>query len=130
MSTLIGALAEADVLGIFGRERLDLACFYGAFKAADPGANAFRLYRSYDGRGGQFGEMGIHAVSTDQAKLSIYAAERSAAHLLTLVIINKSKRDLKSVLTIKGHRMTEKVNLITIEDVELGPYAQVYRYCG
>ncbi|MCW3053504.1 MAG: endoglucanase, partial [Chthonomonadales bacterium] len=50
MTTLIGALAEADVLGIFGRERLDLACLYGTFKATDPGANAFRLYCSYDGR--------------------------------------------------------------------------------
>jgi len=130
MTTLVGALAEADVLGIFGRERLDLACLYGTFKATDPGANAFRLYCSYDGRGGQFGETGIHATSTDQAKLSIYAAERTADHLLTLVVINKTKTDMKSVLTIKGHRTTEKPRLITIEDVELGPYAQVYRYSG
>jgi len=130
MTTLVGTLAEADVLGIFGRERLDLACLYGTFKATDPGANAFRLYCSYNGRGGQFGETGIHAVSTDQAKLSIYAAERSADHLLTLVIINKSKMDLKSVLKVQGHHKTEKQGVISFEDVELGAYAQVYRYSG
>ncbi|MCW3054516.1 MAG: endoglucanase, partial [Chthonomonadales bacterium] len=73
---------------------------------------------------------GIRAISTDQAKLSIYAAERFADHLLTLVIINKSKTDLKSVLTVQGHSTTKTEGLISSEYVHLGPYAQVYRYSG
>ena len=46
-----GALAQADVLGIFGREQLGLATLWGAGRATDPWAYAFRMYRNYDGHG-------------------------------------------------------------------------------
>ena len=114
MKTLVGALAEADVLGIFGRERLDLACFFGSPKATEPGANAFRIYRNYDGKGGQYGNMWVRSVSTDQGQLAIYGAERTADHALTLVIINKSETDLTSTLSLKGFKAAAS--------------AQVYRF--
>ena len=47
-----GALAQADVLGIFGREGLDLATLWAPPTASQPGAFAFRMYRNYDGAGG------------------------------------------------------------------------------
>src|SRR5262249_33489488 len=60
-----GALAEADVLGIFGREGLDLATLWAPPAPTDPGAYAFRMYLNYDGKGSKFGDKSLTAQSTD-----------------------------------------------------------------
>ena len=98
--TLIGALAEADMLGIFARERVDLACLFGPPKANEPIANAFRIYLNYDGHGSRFGDVWIKSASEDQGRLSIYGAQRSSDHTLTLIVINKSHDDLTSNLSL------------------------------
>jgi hypothetical protein len=84
------ALAEADVLGIFGSQRVDLANMWTPPAPADPIAYAFRLYRNYDGHGGQFGNTSVLASSTSPEKLSIYGALRSSDRALTLIVINKT----------------------------------------
>ena len=109
-----GALAEADILGIFGREGLDLATLWGPPTATQPGAYAFRIYRNYDGNHNGFGDTGVHAASSDQEKLSVYAALRSSDSALTLVVINKTGGALTSALSLNGY--TPSGN------------AQVYRY--
>ena len=45
-----GALAQADILGIFGREGLDLGTLWGPPDPVKqlPGLNAFLVYRNYD----------------------------------------------------------------------------------
>ena len=53
LEAMNGALAQADALGIFGRERLDLATLWGPPKPDQPGAFAFRMFRNYDGKGGR-----------------------------------------------------------------------------
>lgn len=96
-----GALAQADVLGIFGREGVDLAALWGVPSAGDPGAYAFRMYRNYDGQGGAFGETSVQATSADPAQLAIYAARR-ADGALTVIVINKTRSPLNSPLTIQN----------------------------
>jgi hypothetical protein len=95
-----GALAQADVLGIFGREGLDLATLWAPPDINDPGVFAFRMYRNYDGAGSGFGETSIHAASTDQGQLSIYAAQRDSDNALTLLIINKTGQPLTSTIAL------------------------------
>lgn len=109
-----GALAQADVLGIFGREGLDLATLWEPPKANEPGAFAFRMYRNYDGQGSQFGETSVHAGSTDQGKLAVYAAQRGSDGALTIMVINKSTSPIEGALKLNG-------------TAESG-YAQLYRY--
>jgi hypothetical protein len=94
-----GALAQADLLGIFGREGLDMATLWGPPKPTDPGAFAFKIYRNYDGIGGSFGETSVQASSDDQSELSVYAATRSDLNL-TLMIINKTSSDLSSIVSL------------------------------
>src|SRR5437588_224323 len=96
-----GALAQADLLGIFGREGLDAATLWGPTKPTDPGAFAFKIYRNYDGIGGTFGETGVQVSSADQSQLSAYAALRSDLNL-TVVVINKTGNDLSSTLSLGG----------------------------
>jgi hypothetical protein len=77
-----GFLAQADLLGAFGREGLDLATLWGNLTKSSNNVEvpnmmsyAFRLYRNYDGQGGAFGETSISAVSDNQDQLAIYAAQ-------------------------------------------------------
>jgi hypothetical protein len=111
-----GALAEADLLGIFGREGLDLATLWGPPDIDDPGAYAFRMYRNYDGQDSGFGETSVQAASTDQDQLAIYAAQRSSDQALTLMIVNKTGQALTSTLTLTNFQPAAA--------------AQVYRYSG
>ena len=94
------ALAEADVLGIFGRQGVDFANMWSPPAPTDPIAYAFRLYRNYDGRGGQFGDTGVQAASSDQTQLSIYGAERTSDGALTLVVINKTAAAISTTLSL------------------------------
>ena len=98
-----GAVTQADVLGIFGRQGLDLATLWSPPDATEPGAFAFRMYRNYDGADHAFGETSVRAVSADQDRLAIYAAKRGADNALTLIIINKSlTQPLTGTVTISG----------------------------
>jgi hypothetical protein len=109
-----GALAQADVLGIFGREGLDLATLWGPPEIDEPGTFAFRMYRNYDGLGHAFGETSVRAVSADQGQLAVYAARRGSDGALTLMVINKTGQPLTSAVALAGFEPT--------------PQAQVYRY--
>jgi hypothetical protein len=97
-----GALAQADILGIFGREGLDMAFLWAPLTVDDPFAFAFRMYRNYDGVGSTFGDTRVRATSTDQDKLAIYAAQRESDKALTIMVINKSKDGLVSKVAIHG----------------------------
>ncbi|MEU6556970.1 glycoside hydrolase family 44 protein [Streptomyces sp. NPDC046915] len=110
-----GGLAQADVLGIFGREGLDLATLWDPPKSTDPGAFAFRMYRNYDGNGGSFGDTSVHAASADQDKLAVYAAERGSDHALTMIVVNKTTGDLTAPVSVTGRTAPASA-------------AQVYRY--
>ena len=109
-----GALAQADVLGLFGREALDLATLWAPPEADQPGAFAFRLYRNYDGGGAKFGDVSVSAASTDQAKLSVYAAQRTGDDVVTVLVVNKSGVAQTADLTLTGFTAAAT--------------AQVYRY--
>jgi hypothetical protein len=88
------------VLGIFGSQRVDFANMWTAPAPTDPIAYAFRLYRNYNGQGGQFGNTSVLASSTNQAKLSIYGALRSSDGALTLILINKTTSAIKTSLSL------------------------------
>jgi uncharacterized protein (TIGR03382 family) len=102
LESMNGALAEADVLGIFGREQLDLATLWGAPTSTQPGAFAFRMYLNYDGSRSGFGDTSVSASSADQSQLAVYAAQRTLDGALTVMVINKSGSNLTSALALSG----------------------------
>lgn len=114
-----GALAEADVLGIFGREQVDLAALWGPPTRSQPGANAFRMYLNYDGRGSRYGNIWIHSTSSDQSQLAIYGAQRSGDKALTLMIINKTAKDLTSSLSLAGANPKGNAQVYTYSSANL-----------
>src|SRR3712207_3963331 len=126
-----GALTQADILGIFGREGLDLATLWAPPSAGQPGAYAFRMYRNYDGAGGRFGETAVRATSADQEKLSVYAAERVADGALTVMVVNKSGTELSSTVNLRRHYGTSaKVHRYGASDpnsIVAGPAQRILR---
>lgn len=108
-----GALAQADVLGIFGRERLDLATMWDPPGFSQPAAFAFRMYRNYDGAGRGFGETSVRAVSANSSAVSIFAARRADA-ALTAMLINKAT--------------DARTCNFAVQNFAVGGPVQVYRY--
>ena len=107
-----GALAQADVLGIFGREGVDLATIWAPPAPDQPGAFAFRMYRSYDGMGGAFGETSVQAASAAQDQLSVYAARRSDS-ALTVMVVNKTTGDLTTNLSLANFKPAARAQVWT-----------------
>lgn len=86
--TMNGATAQADVLGIFGREGLDLATRWATPATDGPTYLAIKLYRNYDGHKSTFGETSVAARVVDPDHLAAFAAVR-ADGALTVMVINK-----------------------------------------
>ncbi len=85
-----GGLAAADALGIFGREGVDLATYFGEPSEGSPVYWAFRMLRNYDGDGGGFGDISVSAKSSDVGFVSAYASIDSATNEVKVLLINKS----------------------------------------
>jgi hypothetical protein len=106
-----GGIAQADVLGIFGREGLFAATLwananvyaYGgsADKAYAYVIGAFRMFRDYDGQHHAFGDVGLKAVSSQPAATSVYASTDSAGHVV-IVAINKTRKTQSATVSIAG----------------------------
>ncbi|MFO1477976.1 MAG: glycoside hydrolase family 44 protein [Verrucomicrobiota bacterium] len=84
-----GATAQADILGIFGRENLDLATRWTTPNAGTPCYNAMKLYRNYDGSKSTFGDTSISASGPNPDNVSTFAAIRSSDGAMTLMVVNK-----------------------------------------
>jgi len=97
-----GALAQADILGIFGSYGLDLGTLWGPPNPVTqvPGLMAFEIFRNYDGSGSQFGDISLAASSLDQGKLAVYAALRSSDNAVTVVVLNKTYGDFTGPLNL------------------------------
>jgi hypothetical protein len=97
-----GAVAQADILGIFGREGLDLGTLWGPPDPTSqiPGLMAFEIYRNYDGNNSVFGDQALSSTSANQGQLSVYGALRSADNAVTIVVINKTYGTLTSTLSL------------------------------
>lgn len=98
-----GALAIAEVLGIFGREGVDLAAYWIAPKEGSPGAVAFQAYRNFDGQGGQFGSIALASATTDADRLSCFASLDDASGVVTAVILNKQATEAAQVSVQVSH---------------------------
>ncbi len=102
MESINGALAEADILGIFGKYGLDKGILWPTtnYSAQVPGTIAFEIYRNYDGADSGFGNMALTSTSGNQGQLAVYGAQRTSDGAVTIVIINKTYGALSTTLTL------------------------------
>ncbi|MHB8491498.1 MAG: glycoside hydrolase family 44 protein [Solirubrobacteraceae bacterium] len=101
-SPVVNALIQADALGIFAREGLDLATRWPLNADGPLIADAFRMYRNYDGQHGAFGDTYVSSTSADQNRLAVYGAQRSGDGAYTVMVVNKTAEALTSPLSLSG----------------------------
>ena len=126
LESLNGALAQADVLGILGREDVALATLWGAGPPSQPWAFAFRMFRGPGGSASRFGSVSVRARSAGSAarpnggqdRLAVYAAERPDG-TLTVIVINKTGSALRSPLTLAGASFGSRARVWRYDDTDL-----------
>jgi hypothetical protein len=103
-----GGLAQADVLGVLGREGVYMANYWGNGPGNSTLPNyikaAFQIYRNYDGKGGVFGDTAVAATPADQNKASVFAATDSKhPGTLTVLVLNKEQHTIfNGKIALKG----------------------------
>ncbi len=88
-----GATVQADLLGIFGREGLDLAARWEIPDTGSAAYKAFKMYRNYDGTKATFGDTSVRATVPNADKVSAFAAQRAgvgADGALTIMVVSKA----------------------------------------
>ena len=83
------AVNQADVLGIFGREGLDLATRFNAPIPGLPSYNAMKMYRNYDGSKSTFGDVSLSASVANPDTIAAFAAQRTSDNKITVMILSK-----------------------------------------
>jgi hypothetical protein len=85
-----GGIAQADALGIFGKQGLYFANYWGA--VVDFVKSGFDLYRNYDGKGGKFGSTSVQSNTNDINATSVHASiDGENDSLVHVVALNKSQ---------------------------------------
>ncbi len=85
---LSSALAQAEVLGIFAREGVDIATRWVAPAAGSFVEDAFRLWLDYDGAGARVAGTSVKATSTVPDAVSGYGVEAPGG-ALRVVLVNR-----------------------------------------
>ena len=100
-----GALAIADVLGIYGREGVEAAAYWRNPPVGSPGWFAFTMHGNYDGKGGRFGGVALPATVGDHDDVGAYAALDQGT--LRVMLVNRSPDEAIDVgLDVKGFTAT------------------------
>jgi hypothetical protein len=99
-----GATALADVLGIFGREGLDMGAYWTVPGSGTPAYKAIRMYRNYDGNRSTFGDTSVAASGPNPDNVAVFAAQRSSDRALTVMVINKGTASATTRVNLLGFR--------------------------
>lgn len=136
--TMNGALAIADVLGIFGREDLYGAAYWRHPPLGSPGFLAFKLFTNYDDKGSRFGDTSVAATvsgaavrtgpkadATGGSPVSAYASTDSKSGKLLVMLLNKDPlNDTDANLEIAGFQPKSTATLYRYSQAKIAQIAQ------
>jgi len=92
------AIADADTLGVFGREGLSFASRWGGPSPGTPEYQAWKMFANYDGAHHQFGSLSISDQNNGNSNLfTSYAALDSTGTVMTLMVLNKDPQNATQV---------------------------------
>ena len=119
-----GGVAQADVLGIFGREGVFAAMWWqlSAERAFVDGA--FEMFRDFDGAGSRFGDTSISATTSDVARVSVYASvDAATSGRMVVVAINRSSQALSAGIRIAHTRQFSSARVFRLTAASSSPAA-------
>ena len=97
-----GGIAEADVLGIFGRQGVFAANEWSLSGDSSFIGGAFQMYRNFDGNNSSFGDTSVSAQTNDNAASSIYASlDSQDPNRMVLMAINKTDHSINAQMNIQ-----------------------------
>jgi Glycoside hydrolase family 44 len=130
-----GGVAQADALGVFGREGVFAATIWpltnvNATQYGGSGAvayaysfGAFKMYRNYDGAGSSFGDTGLAATTSNIEQSSVYAS-RTTAGRVVLIAINKTTSAKSTRITLTSVGAVSNAQIYTMIDGSPNPTRQ------
>jgi hypothetical protein len=122
-----GAIAQADVLGVFGRQGLYAATLWPLEANNGFIFGGFEVFRNYDGANGSFGDTSIRAINSDPVNTSVYASvDAGNAARMVVVAINKTGGALTAGIAVTHATQfhTAQVYLLTSASPTGAPVAQ------
>ena len=110
---IAGTIAQADNLGIFGVQGLFAATFWELYTTEPYTLGGFTAFRNFDGKGSNFGDTSVQAVSSAIANVSAYVSTDSTrAGRVVIVAINRSTTAQGT--TIAGQTLSGTAHLYQI----------------
>jgi len=120
-----GAIAQADVLGIFGREGLFAANLWRLAGNNSFIYGGFESFRNFDGANGSFGNTSIRATNSDVANASVYASVDSGnPNRMVLVCINKADTAQTAGIAVSHTVQFHTAKVYVLTSANSAPQAQ------
>jgi hypothetical protein len=117
-----GAVAQADALGVFGREGVFAAALWEMDSDQRFIYGGFSMFRDFDGAGGAFGDTSVQADCSDHAQASVYASvDGASAERVVLVAINKSNSAVTTAVTVAHTAMLTRAEAFVLSGANPAP---------
>jgi hypothetical protein len=101
-----GGIAQADFLGILGREGVFAANWWDVGNGSGFVNAAFNMYRNYDGAGGQFGDISVTANTDHIANSAVYASlDSTDPNRMVIVAINRTGSPQTTAIAVTHDRI-------------------------
>ncbi|MGD8926894.1 MAG: glycoside hydrolase family 44 protein, partial [Thioalkalispiraceae bacterium] len=121
-----GGIAQADVLGIFGREDVFAATLWRLGASNHTFIyGGFEMFRNYDGANGSFGNTSIKATNNDVENASVYASvDAGNPDRMVIICINKSGAARTAGIDITHTAQFNKAEVYTLTSASSQPVRQ------
>ncbi|HMP07036.1 MAG TPA: glycoside hydrolase family 44 protein [Lacipirellulaceae bacterium] len=114
-----GAIAQADVLGIFGREGVFAANIWGGGSYID---GAFAMYLNYDGDGGAFGDTSVQANTSNIASSAVYASlDSEDPNRMVVIAINRTGSAITTGIAVTHDRRFDLAEVYQLTSASANP---------
>lgn len=114
-----GAIAQADALGVFGKQDVFAATFWSLYSDADSKfvEGAFNMYRNYDGSGHTFGDVSVSSNTSSLSETSIHASVDSTnPNRMVVVAINRTGSPVTTGIAVTHDRVFDHAEVFQLTD--------------
>ena len=117
-----GGVAQADVLGTFGREDVFAATVWMMNSTNTFIYGGFAMYRNYDGNGATFGDTSVAASTSSVDTSSIYASVSSQDPTkVVAVAINKAANPISATITVNHPTQLAAADVYVLTSASAAP---------
>lgn len=118
-----GAVAQADVLGAYGRHGLHAAALWPLWgQSHDYVLAAFDMYRRAGGEGTAFGAISVPAQVPDVSRLNVWASTDEDDGRVVLVVVHRAEETIRLELSVRHGRALGEARAFVLDDAGASPH--------